>query len=683
NGEGADQIASGYGRDFAGNTGTATVTNIDIDKTAPVTSATAPQTAWNNTDVTVAFSAGDALSGVRETRYKVNGGAPQTGTQLTLNAQGTYAVEYWSTDNAGNTESAKTVTVNIDKTPPTISHSQSPAANANGWNNGAVTVTFTCGDTGGSGVASCGPNQTVGTEGKDQAVTGTVTDNAGNSASDPATVSIDTTKPAITAAVTGTAQNGWYNQDVTVSYTCDDALSGVDTCTGAQTLGEGANQTATGTATDAAGNSATASATGINVDKTPPSLTGTPNTTGWSREDVTVTWACTDGGSGVTGSPAPSTVTGEGANLSASASCTDKAGNTATATVSGIRIDRAAPNTTASVAQPFDSGWYADTVQVTLSATDALAGVGLTQYRVDNGADQQYTGPFSFTASGKHVLTFWSTDQVGNQESADGNALALWIDNAVPTITGSRTPANGHGWNNTDVVVSFSCADSQSGIASCGEPAVVTAEGAGQSVSGTAVDGVGKSASTTVGDINIDRTAPELTRSSTAGWHNSDVTVHWTALDGLSGVDEATLPADSVITGEGRNLSSGAVTVKDKAGNESAPTSATGVMIDRAGPVISGGPITSPNAAGWYRDEVVVDFTCADPKLADGTDGSGVASCPGSAVLKSDGAGQSVTSGDATDQAGNTTKGKTVGGINIDGTAPSTSSDNQCTKTNG
>ncbi|NKE56909.1 hypothetical protein FXN61_08690 [Lentzea sp. PSKA42] len=683
NGEGADQSASSWGKDFAGNTGTASVTNIDIDKTAPVTSATAPQTAWNNTDVTVAFSASDALSGVRETRYKVNGGAVQTGDELTLNAQGTYAVEYWSTDNAGNTESTKTVTVNIDKTPPTITHTQSPAANANGWHNGAVTVTFTCGDSGGSGVASCGPNQTISTEGANQAITGTVTDNAGNEASDPATVSIDTTIPTITPSVNGTAQNGWYNQDVTVSYECADALSGVDTCTGTQTLGEGANQTATGTATDAAGNSATASVTGVNVDKTGPTLTATPSTTGWSREDVEVTWVCTDGGSGVLSSPPPSTVTGEGANLSASATCTDKAGNTTTATVSGIRIDRGVPKTTASVVRPFDSGWYADSVEVTLSATDALAGVSLTQYRIDSGAVQQYTGPFSFTTSGKHVIAFWSIDQVGNHESPEGNELALWIDDAAPTITGSRTPANGHGWNNTDVVVSFDCADSQSGVASCGEPVVVTAEGAGQSTSATAVDGVGKSTSATVGDINIDRTAPVLTGSPTTGWHNSDVTVHWTALDGLSGVDESTLPADSVVTGEGRGLASGTVTVKDRAGNESAPASATGVMIDRAGPVISGGPITSPNAAGWFRDEVVVDFACADPKLADGTDGSGVATCPGSAVLKTDGAGQSVTSDAATDIAGNTTKGRTVGGINIDGTAPTSSSDNQCTKTNG
>ncbi|GLZ29823.1 hypothetical protein Lesp02_20130 [Lentzea sp. NBRC 105346] len=683
NGEGADQTANSYGRDFAGNIGTALVTNIDIDKTAPVTSAIAPQTAWNNTDVTVNLTANDALSGVQATYYKVNGGPIQNGAQVPFSAQGTYVLEYWSTDHAGNTEAAKSVTVNIDKTPPTITHTQSPAANANGWNNGAVTVTFTCGDSGGSGVASCGPNKTVSSEGANQDVTGTAKDNAGNETSDPATVSIDTTKPTITATVGGTASNGWYNQDVTVTYECADTLSGVDSCTATQTLGEGANQTATGTATDAAGNSDTASVNGINVDKTPPTLTGTPSTTGWSKDDVTVSWSCTDSGSGVATATGQELVTGEGDNLSASASCTDKAGNTATKTVSGIKIDRAAPNSSATVAAPFGSGWYADTVDVTLNAADALSGVAATHYRVDDGAIQEYTGTFAFTASGKHVITYWSDDKAGNTEDGTGNALALWIDNAAPSINGSRTSANGNGWNNTDVTVWFDCSDSQSGIASCAEPVNVTQEGADHSVSGTAVDGVGKSTSTTVEHINIDKTAPELVGSATPGWHNSDVTVHWTALDGLSGVDEATVPSDSVVTGEGRNLSSNSVTVKDKAGNESALTSATGVMIDRHGPVITGGPITSPNAAGWYRDEVVIDFSCAEPKLADGTDGSGIGTCPGTTVLKADGAGQSATSGPATDVAGNLTPGKTVSGINIDGTPPSTSANNQCTKTNG
>ena len=98
---------------------------------------------------------------------------------------------------------------------------------------------------------------------------------------------------------------------------------------------------------------------------------------------------------------------------------------------------------------------------------------------------------------------------------------------------------------------------------------------------------------------------------------------------------------------------------------------------------MNGAATTSANAAGWYQGEVVVDFSCSDPKLADGTDGSGVASCPTSKLVKGDGAGQSVTSDLPKDTAGNVGAAKTVGGINIDGTAPSTTSNNLCTATNG
>jgi hypothetical protein len=125
------------------------------------------------------------------------------------------------------------------------------------------------------------------------------------------------------------------------------------------------------------------------------------------------------------------------------------------------------------------------------------------------------------------------------------------------------------------------------------------------------------------------------------------------------------------------------VTIADKAGNTSDPASISGIKIDRTGPTIAGAPTTQPNEAGWYKDDVTVGFTCADPKLADGSDGSGVAECPTSQVIHGDGTAQWVTSASAADKAGNVTAGKTVRGINIDGTAPSTTSNNQCTATNG
>ena len=88
---------------------------------------------------------------------------------------------------------------------------------------------------------------------------GTAKDKAGNSATDSVTVKLDKTTPTIVASANGTKNAaGWYNDDVTVSYTAGDALSGISGVPASKVLGEGADQRASATVTDAAGNSATA-----------------------------------------------------------------------------------------------------------------------------------------------------------------------------------------------------------------------------------------------------------------------------------------------------------------------------------------------------------------------------------------------------------------------------------------
>ena len=81
-------------------------------------------------------------------------------------------------DRAGNTATAS-ITINLDKTPPVVSGLASPPANANGWNNTLVDVSFNCTDTL-SGVASCSDLVSVATEGAGQGISGAVTDLAGN-----------------------------------------------------------------------------------------------------------------------------------------------------------------------------------------------------------------------------------------------------------------------------------------------------------------------------------------------------------------------------------------------------------------------------------------------------------------------------------------------------------------------
>src|SRR6266478_4031843 len=93
--------------------------------------------------------------------------------------------------------------VGLDNEPPTITAKASPAPNAAGWNNTNVTVTFTCSDAI-SGVASCPSPQTVTAEGANQVISGTATDNAGNTASTSIKLNIDKTPPTISAATSPT-----------------------------------------------------------------------------------------------------------------------------------------------------------------------------------------------------------------------------------------------------------------------------------------------------------------------------------------------------------------------------------------------------------------------------------------------------------------------------------------------
>ncbi len=152
------------------------------------------------------------------------------------------------------------VTVKIDKTAPTAAAVAAPAANANGWNNTDVTVTFT-GTDGLSGIASCAAAVVLG-EGAGQSASGTCSDNAGN-VSAPATASnINVDKTAPSATVTGVANGASYvagSVPVAVCATTD-ALSGVATAaTVTVTGGPLGNVTATcAGATDMAGNAAAA-----------------------------------------------------------------------------------------------------------------------------------------------------------------------------------------------------------------------------------------------------------------------------------------------------------------------------------------------------------------------------------------------------------------------------------------
>src|SRR4051812_28704344 len=114
--------------------------SFTLDNSGPVvTGALAPApngAGWNNSDVTVAWSATDAGSGV--------GSGPTPGS-ATRTANGIVALNATAADRLGNS-STGSVTVRLDKTGPSITGSRTPSGNGFGWNNSPVTVNFSCVD---------------------------------------------------------------------------------------------------------------------------------------------------------------------------------------------------------------------------------------------------------------------------------------------------------------------------------------------------------------------------------------------------------------------------------------------------------------------------------------------------------------------------------------------------------
>ena len=111
--------------DLAGNSFTSSTITVLVDHTAPVTTATPSPASPSNAPVTVTFTADDGTgSGVAQTSYRVDGGSTLTGTLVVISApgdhsnDGSHTVEFFSTDDVGNVESTKSVTVVIDTTAP-------------------------------------------------------------------------------------------------------------------------------------------------------------------------------------------------------------------------------------------------------------------------------------------------------------------------------------------------------------------------------------------------------------------------------------------------------------------------------------------------------------------------------------------------------------------------------------
>ncbi|MDP2595027.1 Ig-like domain-containing protein [Alteromonas stellipolaris] len=528
--------------DTAGNTTTVVDNSGNIDTGAPVLTLD-PQIDGSDTTPTISGST-DLPSGTTVTIVVTD----SAGNAQTIDAivddngnfsvdvqtpltEGEYTVEANATDDAGNTTTVTEDAGNIDTQAPTIS--LEPLGTGND------TTPSISGST----------NLEVGST-----VTLTVTDSAGNSQTFTATVDA----------------NGEFSADVPAELTDGDYA-------------------VEATATDAAGNSASTSQTGT-VDTNSPNLTlaplgddndTTPTISGTTDLPAgsTVTLSVTDAlgntqtftatvdGSGNFSVDVPNPLA-EG-EYSVTATATDANGNTATATETGGNIDITSPLVNLDA-----QGSTNDTTPTISGNTDQAPGSSVSITVTDSAGNTQTfdtvvknDGTFSVDvpaelADGDFTVTATVTDDAGNQDSAstqgniDTAAPTLSLDpqdignDITPLISGTTDLPQG---STVTLIVTDSLGNQQTietvvdenGAFSVEVPSAL-AEG-NYTVTATAVDDNGNTASVTENGGIVDTTAPSLSLNPVGSGNDPTPT--------LSGSTD--LPEGSVVS----------LTVVDSAGN--------------------------------------------------------------------------------------------------------------------
>jgi subtilase family serine protease/PKD repeat protein len=162
------------------------------------------------------------------------------------------------------------------------------------------------------------------------------------------------------------------------------------------------------------------------ADTTPPRIVAIvdppANSFGWHAGPATVTFECSDDGSGVAFCPAPVVVSREGADQVVSETARDAAGNTASAEVK-VSLDATPPSL--QISSPHDGDTVGATpLEIAGNASDALSGVA--DVACGTAAGTITGGSFTCQAdlvSGDNALTVEVRDRAGNSSRAALNVI--------------------------------------------------------------------------------------------------------------------------------------------------------------------------------------------------------------------------------------------------------------------
>ncbi len=254
-----------------------------IDKDKPAVTGASPDrqpnaSGWYNAPVTVTLAGTDGTSGIASCQQLTYNG----GDSATASVSGTCR------DVAGNVSAPSSFALKYDATAPSVSASPGRDADAGGWYNHPVSVSFGGSDAT-SGIDACTSGSYGGPDTPGTTISGSCSDKAGNTSSASVTLQYDSTPPTVKVALgRGPDANGWYNHPVAATASGSDSGSGLDGCSAGSYDGPASDSASlTGTCKDRAGNSASDSVS-LKYDATPPSVSQVTAAPGNGR--VTLHW---------------------------------------------------------------------------------------------------------------------------------------------------------------------------------------------------------------------------------------------------------------------------------------------------------------------------------------------------------------------------------------------------------
>src|SRR5271157_1533575 len=305
-----------------------------------------------------------------------------------------------------------------------------------------------------------------------------------------------------------------------------------------------------------------------------------------------------------------------------------------------IFVDPTAPKTTISYTPTFDTNYVNATTTFTLTASDgpSSSGIKYTVYKIDGGSWINYTTPFTIGSSsnGSHVISYNSTDNVGNVETT--KTLIVRLDKTAPVTYCTFIPAYGSNWVNATTTFTIRPSDLGSGVKvtyykeDSGNFYIATVGGftLGNLTNGThvisyySVDNVGNVQITQSVTVRLDLIAPTTgiayTPAYGLNWVNATTMFTITPTDAGSGVKATYYKLDggSFYISPGSlsvgNFTDGTHTIYyysiDNVGNTQAMQSVT-IQFDKAAPVTTC-TYTPAYALNWVNAATSFTITPSD-----------------------------------------------------------------------